>query len=173
VEVLHDFGVNMERHPTTYEDKDEEALRDLFLMLLSPHFHSVTGETFNKRGKTDILIIHEGGIVFVAECKIWRGGKAHAAAIDQVLGYLTWRESKVALLLFIRNRELAPIVRAVDEATRQHKACIRADGEEARGVLRYRFHLPEDATASVQLTLLCFHLPEGGIPPEPGGAIEQ
>jgi hypothetical protein len=57
--ICHDLGVYMERHPSLYEGKEEEALRDLFLLMLSPHFHSTSGEVFNKKGKTDILIRHE------------------------------------------------------------------------------------------------------------------
>lgn len=33
------------------------------------------GETFNKSGKTDILISEESRSAFIAECKIWRGQK--------------------------------------------------------------------------------------------------
>jgi len=68
-------GTEIERHPAIYTGKDEETLRDHFIMVLSPHFDSVTGETFNREGKTDILIRHEGKNVFVAECKFWRGSK--------------------------------------------------------------------------------------------------
>lgn len=53
LEVVWDLGVNMERLPSIYSGKDEEALRDLLIMQLSPHFSSVTGETFNKSGKPD------------------------------------------------------------------------------------------------------------------------
>ena len=60
LKIIHDTGIEIERHPSIYKGKDEETLRDHFLMVLSPHFSSVTGETFNKAGKTDILIRHEG-----------------------------------------------------------------------------------------------------------------
>jgi hypothetical protein len=33
---------------------------------------------------------HEGKNIFVAECKLWRGPKAHLEALDQLLSYLTW-----------------------------------------------------------------------------------
>ena len=59
----------MERHPSIYAEKDEPTLRDHFIMVLSPHFDSVTGETFNRGGDTDILVRHESANVFVAECK--------------------------------------------------------------------------------------------------------
>jgi hypothetical protein len=74
--ICHDLGVYMERHPSLYEGEGEEDLRDQFLLMLSPHFHSTAGEVFNRNGKTDILIRHERTNVFVAECKFW-GGEIH------------------------------------------------------------------------------------------------
>jgi hypothetical protein len=84
--ICHETGIEIERHPNSYQGKDEETLRDHFTMVLSPHFQSVTGKTFNKNGKTDILIRHEKSNVFVAECKFWKGLKVFHAAIDQALG---------------------------------------------------------------------------------------
>ena len=77
VKLIHEFGVEFERHPALFEGKDEEALRDHFILILSPHFDGgVTGETFNKAGKTDILIRYKSSNVFVAECKFWHGKKS-------------------------------------------------------------------------------------------------
>lgn len=76
-------------------------LRDHFLLQLNGHYEGgATGETFNASGKTDILIRAENRNVFIAECKFWRGKKAFDEAIDQLLGYLTWRDSKCALIVF-------------------------------------------------------------------------
>jgi DNA-binding transcriptional regulator YiaG len=80
--ICHETGVEMERHPNIYQGKDEETLRDHFIMVLSPHFQSVTGETFNKSGKTDILIRHDKSNIFVAECKFWSGLKTFLQAVD-------------------------------------------------------------------------------------------
>ena len=52
--ICRDTGREFERHPCIYANKDEETLRDHFIMVLAPHFDSTTGETFNKSGKTDI-----------------------------------------------------------------------------------------------------------------------
>ena len=149
----------MERHPNTYRDKDEEALRDHFIMVLTPQFESVSGETFNKSGKTDILVWHEGRNLFVAECKIWRGAAAFSEAIDQALGYLTWRDSKAALLIFIRNKNLQPVLTTVEQETQRHKCYVCSRGTVEEGWYSYRFHLPEDTTRGVDLAVLCFHFP--------------
>lgn len=59
-----------------------------------------TGETFNRAGKTDILLREGDRNVFIAECKFWKGPKAFGEAIDQRLGYTMWRDSKTAILVF-------------------------------------------------------------------------
>ena len=70
LQTIHDVGKMFERLPSTYSNKDEEALRDHLLLYLEPRFEgSATGETFNSTGKTDILIRHENSNAFIAECK--------------------------------------------------------------------------------------------------------
>lgn len=157
--LCHDTGVEMERHPSIYADKDEDTLRDHFIMVLSPHFDSVTGETFNRLGKTDILIRHEGANVFVAECKFWGGAKKLHGTIDQVLGYLTWRDSKAAILNFVRNKELDPVLRQVAPAAAEHPCFVSSAPPDREGWFNFKFHLPNDKTRGVSLAVLCFHLP--------------
>jgi hypothetical protein len=155
-------GTEIERHPSIYAGKDEETLRDHFIMVLSPHFESVTGETFNRQGKTDILIRHEGKNVFVAECKFWRGSKQHGETIDQVLSYLTWRDSKAAILYFVKNKNLKPVLEQIADETPKHVAFVEFKGNPMEGWFDFRFHLPKDETRNVFLAVLCFHFPEGG-----------
>lgn len=68
LKIINDMGKEFERKPSVYTNKGEEDLRDHFIMMLEPNFDgSATGETFNKSGKTDILLRHDGSNVFVAE----------------------------------------------------------------------------------------------------------
>src|SRR6202011_2096597 len=69
LQVIQDTGTMFERLPSTYADKDEESLRDHLIMNLEPRFElaSTTGETFNKSGKTDILMRYDKKNIFVAE----------------------------------------------------------------------------------------------------------
>jgi hypothetical protein len=158
--VCREVGIEMERHPSIYADKDEETLRDHFLMILSTHFESATGETFNRNGKTDILIRHEKSNIFVGECKFWRGEKSLTKAIDQLLGYLTWRDSKTAILMFIRNKHLDPILEKITPTVEQHCCYVRALEGQTQGCSEFKFHLLDDPTRTVNLTVLCFHIPE-------------
>lgn len=159
LQVIDEFGKVMERQPSIYQGKGEEPLRDLFLMQLTPHFQSVTGETFNKRGKTDILIRHEKNNVFVAECKIWKGWAEFLKAIDQLLSYLTWRDSKAAIMLFVQNKDLTAVLEQIKTNTSSHPCFVKFYGSPSSGRFNFEFHLPGDTTRSVQLTVLCFHFP--------------
>lgn len=157
--ICRDLGREIERLPSIHEGKDEESLRDHFLLLLSPHFSSATGETFNKTGKTDILIRHQGANLFVAECKNWGGPKAHLDGLDQLLGYLTWRDSKTALLCFVRNKKFGPVLAKIEETTPQHPCFVKLAAKPEEGRFDYDFHIPADPTRGVKLAILCFHFP--------------
>jgi hypothetical protein len=102
--VLRHEGISFERTPATFAVHDEEELRDILLAHLNSHFQGqATGETFRKKGKTDICIDFENRAAFVAECKLQKGRQALLDALDQLLGYLTWRDVKAALVLFNKN----------------------------------------------------------------------
>lgn len=160
LQVCHDLGVHLERHPSLYEGKAEEALRDEFLLMLSPHFQSTAGEVFNRAGKTDILIRHEKTNVFVAECKFWGGESAFHATIDQLLSYLTWRDSCAAILCFNRNKEHDPVLKKITESATKHPCFVRARPADDNGFFHFDFHLLNDETRGVRLAVLCFHFPD-------------
>ncbi len=160
VKLCHDIGVEMERHPSIYFGRNEEMLRDIFILMLSPHFESVTGETFNRRGHTDILVRHEGANLFVAECKFWRGSRAFLKAIDQTLGYLTWRDSKALIILFIQNQKLQPVLDKVGEFAQEHECFVGQRDEASEGLFAFNFHLLEDPSRGIRLSVLCLHFPE-------------
>ena len=160
LELCGQMGIEMERHPAVYAQKDEEALRDHFLMILSPHFQSASGETFNRGGKTDILIRHEGKNLFVAECKFWRGAKSFHEAIDQLLGYLTWRDSKTAMLLFVDRKDIGPVLSKIKTAAREHPCFVTEKESRTEGRTDLRMHLPDDDSRGVDLSVLAFHFPK-------------
>jgi hypothetical protein len=82
----------MERSPHSFTHLGEEDLRQHFLVPLNGHYRGEgKGEVFNSEGKTDILIRVEDRSIFIAECKFCGGQKVASGAIDQLLGYLTWR----------------------------------------------------------------------------------
>jgi hypothetical protein len=158
--VLYTQARAMELTPGAFADRDEEAIRDHLLGGLALGFEgTVTGETFNKSGKSDILLRRENKNLFVAECKIWKGEAAYLAAITQLLGYLTWRDSKSAVLLFVRNRDLVRVRTTLSTATPKHPDFDAVIDAETDGIVRYRFRLPDTDGVMVHVAVLMFHLP--------------
>ena len=153
-------GKTFERLPSTYSGKSEENLRDHLLWYLGSHYEgSATGETFNKTGKTDILIRYENQNVFIAECKFWQGQQHYLAAITQLLGYLTWRDSKAAVVVFVKNEDFSSVLQTVEEVTPDHPNYLGFVDKEDESWFNYRFHIDGDPNREVKLAVLLFHIP--------------
>ena len=106
LEIICDSGTDIERRVISHKDRDEPELRDVLLSSLNTHRDLLSsGESFNNKGKTDILVYSKREIVFIAECKIWRGEVSFKQAINQLISlYLTWHDNKVSLIIFNRNK---------------------------------------------------------------------
>jgi hypothetical protein len=158
--VIENMTHVMERSPKAFAEMGEETIRQHILVQLNGHFEGqATGETFNHQGKTDILIRVQDRNIFVAECKVWRGEKQFAETIDQILGYLSWRDSKAAIILFNRNKGFSEVLAKVQAATNSHPN--RKEGPKAEGEtrLRYVFSNPSDMGREIVLTVLAFDIP--------------
>lgn len=160
LQTVYDMGKVFERLPSTYAGKSEEMLRDHLILQLEPRFEgSTTGETFNKSGKTDILIRYEKNNVFVTECKFWDGKAKHLKTIDQLLSYLTWRDSKTAIICFVKRKEITPVVDEIAESTKMHPCCVRRLDTKHNSWQMFEFHLPNDPGCKVKVAILTFHIP--------------
>ena len=106
-----------ERTPESYKSMQEEDLRNTLLATLNATYKgTATGETFRRKGKTDICIEQENRAAFVAECKIWKGAKALTDAVAQLDGYLTWRDWKTALIVFVRQKDFLKVLEKAKDA---------------------------------------------------------
>lgn len=160
LKLIHDVGKEFERLPSLYAGKEEEHLRDHFLMMLEPNFQgSATGETFNKTGKTDILLRYEASNIFIAECKFWRGRKAFLETITQLLGYLTWRDSKAAVVIFVPNKDFSSVIETAKETVEQHPNYIGFKGTNDETWFNYTFHINDDRNRLVKLAVMLYHTP--------------
>jgi hypothetical protein len=160
LQMIHDVGKEFERLPSLYAQKEEEHLRDHFLMMLEPNFNgSATGETFNKTGKTDILLRHENTNVFIGECKFWKGQKSFLATISQLLGYLTWRDSKAAVIMFVPNKDFSSAVDVAKSSVNEHENFIKFVNEKDETWFNYEFHLNGDRNRTVKIAVMLYHTP--------------
>lgn len=162
LKVVYDSGKSMEKKPALYIDKDEEGLRDQFLFVLETRYEGITatGETFNRSGKTDILLKYskDGSNLFVAECKFWHGASEYQKAISQLFDrYLTWRDSKVAIVMFVTNRNFARVLKVIDSKTLDHPYARRKLGERGESSFSFEFHLAQDEEKTVYLEIMAFH----------------
>lgn len=161
LKIMQDMALVMERSPEAFKSMDEEALRQHFLVQLNGQFEGkATGETFNMSGKTDILLREGDRNVFIAECKFWKGPKAFGEAIDQLLGYATWRDGKTAILVFNRGTETSTVLSGIDSVTKSHGNFKRVLSWPHESGFRYVLHGKEDKNREVTLTVLVFHVPK-------------
>ena len=150
----------MEQSPKAFHEIDEEALRTHFLVQLNGRYEGqATGETFNYEGKTDILLRSGERNIFVGECKFWGGPAKLTETIDQLLGYLTWRDSKAAILIFNRNKNFSKVLAAVPETMAKHPNFSRDEGRRSETSFRYAFRHKDDAAKIIHITVLAFDIP--------------
>ncbi|MCL5796695.1 MAG: hypothetical protein M1579_04245 [Gammaproteobacteria bacterium] len=161
LQMIHEVGKQFERLQSLYAGKGEEHLRDHFLMMLEPNFEgSATGETFNKTGKTDILLRHEGTNVFIAECKFWKGKRVFLDTISQLLGYLTWRDSKAAVIMFVPNVDFSSVLETAKHEVSEHPNYVEFINSKDDTWMNYRFHLNDDRNRMVSLAVMFYHTPK-------------
>lgn len=164
LEVIQNMAQVMECSPAAFKSMDEEALRTHFLVQLNGHYEGqATGETFNYEGKTDILIRQDGRNIFIGECKFWGGPKKLTETINQLLGYSSWRDTKVAVLVFNRNKDLTKVIDAAQATTSDHPNCkkvVGVVGKQSETSFRYIFSHRDDANRELTLTLMIFDVPQ-------------
>jgi hypothetical protein len=153
----------MERSPEAYASWEEERLRDNLVVMLNSHYEGqATGETFNRSGKTDILVRVEDRNVFIGECKWWSGQAGFVEAIDQLFSYSTWRDTKLALVMFVRAKGLTAIVAKAKQALEEHDQFLGSEDAHDETELRARMSWPGDPDRHATLTVFFFHLAETG-----------
>ena len=159
--IMRSMSLVIERNPASFGALDEEAIRDHFLLQLNGHYEGgATGETFNAAGKTDILIRAGNRNVFIAECKFWHGPKHFDAAIDQLLGYLTWRDSKTALLVFNKNRDTSSVREKMHAAIESRPEWRKTVSCDPLGDSAYVLVKDAEPGREINLTTQLYCLPE-------------
>jgi hypothetical protein len=161
LDIMHSMTLVMERSPTSFAKMGEEDIRQQFLVQLNGRFEgAATGETFNYEGKTDLLVRVDGKNIFIAECKFWGGPKAYLETIDQLLGYLSWRDTKTAVVIFNRNRDFSNVLKSIIETTETHPNKKKGPEKLGETRFRYTFSNPNDANRELKLTVMAFDVPQ-------------
>jgi hypothetical protein len=148
----------LERLPETFSPMGEEALRDILLVILNNQLGPAGAEIFSRKGKTDIAILREKGAVFIAECKNWSGEKAFGEAIEQLLGYLVWRDTKAALVIFVREQNVTAISEKALAVLSGHPRHVRA-GAPINDVHTEILHHEGDERRHIRVALVIIPIP--------------
>ncbi len=160
LDIVTRMSLVMERNPSTFHKASENVIRDHFLVQLNGTFEGeALGGAFNQNGKTDILIRSGDNNIFVAECKIWRGEASFRKAIYQLLGYVSWRDTKAALLVFNRLHDSTAVLGKMDAAITEHESFVSKGGINRNAALRYRLRHPTDRHVEVTVTVMLFDVP--------------
>jgi hypothetical protein len=163
IKVLNTVGQAMEKRPSLHIDKGEDAIRDILLLFLETRYigTTATAETFNRKGDADIVLKHADSAanLFVAECKIWHGEAKLLEAISQLFDrYLTTRDAKVAVLVFVREKSFTEISKKAQEAVTRHDYFVATNGTHGSTSFSYIFRLPHDPNKQVFMELILFDL---------------
>ena len=156
---IHIAGSNIEQKIASFYNQNEGGLRDIILTGLQTAFpkYSATGETFNAEGKTDILLKYNSENLFVAECKIWAGQASVNPAINQLMNYLTWRDSKTALILFVQNSTFSSVLGEIKKIIADHPNHQKFIDEQNGNRFNFEFTQKNDPNKTFKLAVICFN----------------
>ena len=110
----------------------------------------------------DILVRDGDRNVFIGECKIFdpknKQSVEHVvvSALDQLLGYLVWRDTKAALLLFIRDTNVSAVVSKALAAISSHPNHKRSGKISTEERHDFVLHAIGDTNREIHLTFLPF-----------------
>jgi len=166
LKTIFHMSLAMERSPTTFSKLSETEIRDFFVIILNSHYEGqATGETFNYRGKTDILIRVEDKNIFISECKFWDGEKHFISTIDQILRYTSWRDTKTAIFLFSRKENFSNVLSKIENTATSHAFFkriyeLKEEALKNETIFSYVFQHPGDESRELFLTVLAFNIPK-------------
>ena len=161
---IHHFGRSMESLPSLYQNKKENELRDVFLAHLDNYFNGVsaTGESIFSNGRTDILLkdASVNSVIFVAECKIWKGRKYFMKGLSQLINkYVTWSVSNAAIIIFVPRKNLSTVIEKALIFIKEHTCYQCYLGDRFETSFSYVFHLPNNPNRTIRIELMLFHFP--------------
>lgn len=169
LDIIRRQARQMEQSPGTYKGLGEEDRRQLLLATLNTHYEGRgAAEAFNHKGKADILLRFENRNLFICECKFWTGPEGFAQTIDQLFRYVGWRDTKLAIVMFVREKGLTGILKKAKTVLAKHPQFVswKASGGETE--LRATVSWPGDEERHGDLNVFFVHTPEA-LQPRRGG----
>ena len=158
--VVRQQTLLFEQHPKTYAAMGEEDRRNVILSGLATHYSGFTAETDNQGGHTDILARYENRNLFIAECKFWTGEKGFVKTVDQIVGYTGWRDTKLAVVMFVRQRGMTAILAKGRKALESHAQFVAWKAAASETEFRATVRWPDDDERLADLNVFFVHTPD-------------
>lgn len=163
--IIYSGYTVLQQHPPKEVSLDEVSLRDQILMPLQVQGYSATAESFNRSGKTDIIIKNRAGLnLFIGECKIWHGKKELLTAINQLFTYLTWQDTEAALIIFVESSNFIDKVESAKKYIASHPLFVSHSASRLtkENTFSCIMHHSDDVNRNINLEVLLFHFPKKG-----------
>lgn len=153
IDTLNELSIYAQRLPKSYIKLDEEDIRDQIVNALNLKLKTATatGETFNVKGKTDIIIIENKIIYFIAKCKIWKGSSLFKEAIEQLLSYVSEDIFYTSLIIFNKNK--GEIIDSAIKVLKTHPNYLNQISQN-----RFKFKHPRNEKYELEVSLIIFNL---------------
>jgi len=159
LEIVDNLVTNWEAAPADYNKLEEEQLRNIILSSLNSVFAGkATGETFSKKGKTDIHLNIAKGAILIMECKKWNGEKILQEAIDQLFRYLTWRQNYGVVLIFSNNQSFTNVLKSSKSSIQTHPTYRNGFREINVSHFESQHIFPDDEHKAVEVHCLVYNL---------------
>jgi hypothetical protein len=81
-------------------------------------------------------------------------------AIDQLLGYLTWRDCKCSLIIFNKQKITSAVAQKMHETMTVHNGHRKSSSYDAAGTGRHVFVTESDPGRELVITTVLFDIPE-------------
>jgi hypothetical protein len=162
IAAIDHAGIIIHQNPSLHLKKDEEGIRDAFLLrLYAIEDNSIvaSGESFNKEGRTDLCVKSLGGVtIFIGECKIWKGKNHFFEALTQLIDrYVDWYLEQAALLIFVRQADFSKTLKTIKSNVKNHNYCIGIVKEHSPARLSVLFRQRDDHDKHIRIEIMAFH----------------
>lgn len=161
VDLIDRAGRGFEVARQEFRKLGEEGLRHVIVGYLNAVFQrtDVTGETFSKDGKPDLVIIRDGRPVMVGECKFWGGAALYSDTLGrQLVRYIPWRHTLAVLITFAVRQNLTRVVREARQASMTHPSTVGAIQDRSETYFVSNHVHPDDPEKTVEVHHLLFNL---------------
>ena len=74
-------------------------------------------------------------------------------------GYVSWRDTKTALLVFNRRKDSTSVLGKMDATIQAHPSFVSKEAWARKGAFRYRMRHPADRDVLMTVTAMLFDVP--------------